>query len=78
MGNSVTQNCQRGTIFFTFLAFTVFTVISIINLVKNRIDPVDGEESDEPGDKYKEGEGDKPKDPPPRKKEEKLEEGSNI
>ena len=40
MGNSVTQNCQRGTIFFAFLAFTVFTIISIINLVKNRIDPV--------------------------------------
>ena len=53
MGNSLTQNCQRGTIFLTFLSFTIFFIISVVNLCKNRIDPVEDDE-EEGGDKYKE------------------------
>jgi hypothetical protein len=40
MGNSLAQNCQRGTLFLTFLVFTVFAVLNIINVVKKRIDPI--------------------------------------
>ena len=54
MGNSATQNCQRGTIFLTFVAFTFFVVLSIVSLCKNRIDPVEEDEEDVGGDKYKE------------------------
>jgi hypothetical protein len=43
MGNSVTQNCQRGTIFITFIIVVFFCVINIIALVKKRIDPIEGE-----------------------------------
>ena len=55
MGNSLVQNCQRGTIFLTFIATTFFLVMSIINMSKKRIDPIEGDE--EGGERYKEGEG---------------------
>ena len=54
MGNSVAQNCQRGTIFLTFIALTFFVVLSIVSLCKNRIDPVEDDEEEVGGEKYKE------------------------
>ena len=52
MGNSVTQNCQRGLIFFTFLHCTFFFIVTVINLCKNRIDPCE-EDDDATAEKYK-------------------------
>ena len=66
MGNSVTQNSQRGLIFFAFLSFTIFFVISVVNLVKNRLDPVQDDE--EGGEAYKD-EGKGPDKPTKEKKE---------
>lgn len=51
MGSSETQNCQRGTIFMTFLVLVFFCVVHIMSLIKKRIDPLD---EDADGEKYKE------------------------
>ena len=71
MGNSVTQNSQRGLIFVTFLTCIFFFIITVVNFCKNRIDPVE-DDDDAAADKYKEGEGeerdkDKPKKAAPKK-----------
>lgn len=40
MGNSQSQNCQRGTIFLTFATVLFLCIVNIIALVKKRIDPI--------------------------------------
>ena len=55
MGNSATQNCQRGIIFLSFLHILFFFIVTVVSLCKNRIDPVE-EDDDVAAEKYKEGE----------------------
>jgi hypothetical protein len=52
MASTIIQNCQRGTIFMTFLAVLFFLILNIVNLIKKRIDPV----LDENGNVYRERE----------------------
>lgn len=71
MAGSETQNCQRGTIFMTFLVVIIFCIANVVSLVKKRIDP---QEEDPDGEKYKEGKDGEPK----RAKEENKEQSSMM